>query len=70
MTNPTLAIRDIRRGRAVDAIEVTARDGSVLHLTVDGFGAEECREHREELLRWFRASGIPVLDDAGRGLAS
>jgi hypothetical protein len=63
---PVLAIRDVRRGRAVDAIEVTAADGSVLHLCVDGFNAPECQRHREELLRWFRASGIPLVDEAGR----
>jgi hypothetical protein len=64
VTKPTLGIiRDVRRGRAVDSIEVTARDGSVLHLTVDGFGAAEARRHREELLRWLKAAGIPILDE-------
>jgi hypothetical protein len=66
VTNPAGVIRYARRGRAVDAIEVTARDGSVLHLTVDGFDATECQRHREELLGWLKASGIPLVDDAGR----
>jgi len=70
VAKPTLAIRDVRRGLAVDAIEVISRDGSVLHITVDGYDAPECQRHRDELLGWLKASGIPVVDEARRGLAS
>jgi hypothetical protein len=63
VTNPALVIRYARRGRAVDVIEVTALDGSVLHLCVDGVDGPECQRHREELLRWFAASGIPILGE-------
>jgi hypothetical protein len=63
--NPPPAIRDVRRGRAVDSIEITGHDGSVLHVSVDGFNAPECQRHREELLQWLKGSGIPLVDEAG-----
>jgi hypothetical protein len=59
-------IRDIRRGPDPASIEITARDGSVLHVIADGFTADEVRRHREELISWLVASGIPCVDDTGR----
>jgi len=59
-------IRDIRRGNDPASIEITHRDGSVLHLTVDGFTTDEGQRHREELVRWFIASGIPLASEEGR----
>ena len=34
-------IRDVRRGRALDSVEITAHNGDVLHIAVDGFTADE-----------------------------
>ena len=61
-------IRDIRRGRALDSIEITAHYGDVRHVTVDGFTADERRRHREEMLQWLTGSGIPLVSDEGRRL--
>jgi hypothetical protein len=59
-------IRDIRRGHDPASIEITARDGSVLHIIADGFTADEVRRHREELVSWFVGSGIPCVDEEAR----
>jgi len=59
-------IRDIRRGNDPASIEITHRDGSVLHVTVNGFTADEGQRHREELVRWFVASGIRLVGDEAR----
>jgi len=61
-----VTIRDVRRGLHVDSLEITHRDGAVLHITVDGFTTDERRRHREELLLWFSTSGIALVE-AERG---
>jgi hypothetical protein len=61
-------IASIRRGRELDSIVVTAVDGRVLHVTAYGFTEYEARRAREELLRWFAASGVALVDAEGRPL--
>jgi ribosomal protein S3AE len=61
-------IRDVRRGRDLASLVVTATDGRALHVQIYGFTEDEARRSREELIRWFAATGIPLVDDEGRPL--
>lgn len=61
-------IRDVRRGRELESLVLTAIDGRALHVIAYGFTEDEARRNREELIRWFVASGIPLADNEGRRL--
>jgi hypothetical protein len=59
-------IASIRRGRELDELTLFAVDGRALHILAYGFTEDEARRNREELVRWFAASGIPLVDADGR----
>ena len=61
-------IRDVRRGEGLDALVLTSIDGRALHVNAYGFTEDEARRNREELIRWFAASGIPLVDNEGHRL--
>ena len=59
----SLVIAAVRRGCALDALTLFAIDGRALHIQAYGFTEDEARRNREELLRWFAASGIAIVED-------
>jgi hypothetical protein len=61
-------IRDLRRGRDLDSVELSHLDGRVLHPVAHGVTADERRRHREELIAWLVGSGIPLVTDKGLSL--
>ena len=59
-------IASVRRGPELDTLILFATDGRALHLTAYGFTEDETRRNREELIRWFTASGVALLDEGRR----
>jgi hypothetical protein len=60
-------VRDVRRGVAVDEIQFIGLDGTVLHVVVSGFNGDEAGEHREQLLGWLFAAGLPLAQSITTG---
>lgn len=59
-------IARVRRGQELDSVTLFHADGRALHVTAYGYGDDEARRNREELLRWLTATGIPLVDDEVR----
>ena len=56
------AIRDCRRGEALDELELTAEDGRVVILHAFGVTPDEKQRMRESALALLAASGVPVVE--------